>query len=578
MSVRSESRALRSPRGATVAVEAAPGRVTGERPFAEYLGEPFVVADSYLSDSTVEARVRLSGRLEAGLVARWWHDRAYALLVSPEELLLCRYSEVERRVVDRVKVRAGGWCDLRLEVTGNRLAARLRRGRQQYELRAADTEPLEPGLVGIAVNAADADHPAAATFLSFAAESSQTPAPAPASFAYRFAGAVLPAGHTGYKARLAARTVIPRAIGFEVARNERFARARTIGPVSPQGRFESVRTWVSGLQPGSRYYWRPVSDDGASVVRGPAASFRTPPVPGAGVRFVFASCTSGRVSSYPSFRTAAAFDPDFYLHAGDWGYPSINSLAHRADHFQARWTRLFRERNVEALLSKTPLLFWQDDHDYQADNGWAETVKPYTIDAFDEVHANPTDDYFDFRWGDAHVFCLDCRLYASDPRAPDGPRKSRLGRHQRAWLEQGLLRSDARVIVVACPMPFRNKPDADPGWHNAYTYERDELLGLLASLDATVVILSGDSHGHRLIHHFEFGELYEITASGTDFRSSIGWGQGNHDPDHTLVNITDRTGFALVDLAPEGPERRLHVSSIASADGSKMFEKSLPVV
>jgi hypothetical protein len=92
------------------------------------------------------------------------------------------------------------------------------------------------------------------------------------------------------------------------------------------------------------------------------------------------------------------------LHAGDWGYADTTSVARRADHFQARWIRLLRAPEVSRLLERTPLLFWQDDHDYGADNGWAQTFPPYAVDAFDELHANPANDFFDIRWGDVRVW------------------------------------------------------------------------------------------------------------------------------------------------------------------------------
>ena len=220
-----------------------------------------------------------------------------------------------------------------------------------------------------------------------------------------------------------------------------------------------------------------------------------------------------------------------------------------------------------------PLLFWQDDHDYQADNGWSKTVKPYAVKAFDELHANPTDEYFDIRWGDVHVFCLDCRLYASDPEIPDNPDKSRIGPEQKAWLKQAMGGSDAPLLVVASAMAFRDKVDEDPGWHNVYATERDELLSFFAGLDQTVVVLSGDSHGQRLIHHFEFGELYEITSSGTDFP---GGSQGRNDPEHTQI-YSPANGIALIELDPEGPGRSVKVSVVSTENGSTILEKVLAI-
>jgi hypothetical protein len=103
-----------------------------------------------------------------------------------------------------------------------------------------------------------------------------------------------------------------------------------------------------------------------------------------------------------------------------------------------------------------------------------------------------------------------------------------------------------------------------------------ELLEFFSGLDATVVILSRDAHGQRLLHHHEFGELYEITSSGTDFSWPSGFGQGNHDPEHTVEDV-EQIGFALVELQPTGSDRRLTVAVIGSDDGATLFRKSFPV-
>jgi hypothetical protein len=580
--VRYGATARRTAGRAVVRVPRAPSWVAGERARTEYLGETFVVPTLQVSSCTVSARIRLSGPCEAGVIARWNYDEAYAVLLGPEEALLCRYGVMDRKVVDRSPVggpqeRRKGWWAVELSVSGRKVSARASKGDAGYDLSWQDPDPLPGGLVGVVVNPSD---PGAATdvhFRDFTVRSSDEAQPPPPAFAYQFSGAVVPDGAGGHRARVTARTVLPRAVRFEISQSPELSSPVVVGPVPPEGGLGAAHAWLDGLQRARTYYWRPVVDNGDDVVKGRKAVFRTPPMAGGPARFVFASCTSGRIDSYPSFAAAASLQPDFYLHAGDWGYAGQTSLDHRADHFQARWIRLLRAPDVRTFLDTAPLLFWQDDHDYSADNGWSKTVEDWTVSAFDELHANPSNEFFDLRWGDVHIFCLECRLFASDPKAPDDARKTRLGAAQKRWLRAQLLGSDAPAIVIASPMAFRNKVRDDPGWHNVYTHERAELMQLFASLDATVVILSGDSHGHRLIHHFEYGEIYEVTASGTDFPEGGGWAQGNNDPEHTLVNVTDRTGFALVDLDPAGASRRLTVRSISSADGSTMFERSFPV-
>ena len=546
----------------------------------EYMARPVVFTGMEAADVEVECGVHAVGRCEAGVVACWSHDEAYALLIREKDLLLCRYGIKDRIVFDRRPLpRNKGPLLLHLSVAGGRVHGTVESDGGAVSLSGTDADPLAAGLVGVVVNPIDVEKGGRGEFFDFKAAARDPHPPTPA-FIYRFAGGVV-TGESKIEAHLTARTVLPVQVGFEIATDAGFDEVVADTELaSPEGKWGAVHAWARGLEPGKLHHWRPYTFEKKEKRNGRTGTFMTPS-PNRALRFAFGSCTSGRTTNYNSFHTAAARDPEFYLHGGDFGYANLNSVEHSPDHFQARWSRLVRVPEMTELLDKTPLMFWQDDHDYQADNGWAKTCKPYTIWSFDEFHANPTDRYFDVRWGDVHVWCLDCRLYASDPELPDDANKSRIGAEQKAWLKKGMSESDAPVRVVAAAMVFRNKVNDDKGWHNVYTTERDELLGFFASIrdeqNATVFILSGDSHGHRLIHHYEFGELYEITASGTDFPKDAHWWQGNHDPKHTLISIDGRTGFALVDLDPPGPNRTVTIRSIASKDGETMFLKVLPV-
>ena len=577
LNVRYEGRWKRSGKVGIVPVDAAPKRAIEEDARqTEYMGFPVVVPAHAAEDVRVTCEVGIDGDVEAGVIARWRHDEAYALLIRSGEALLCRYSVKDRNDFQRKTLPRDvrGWS-LSLTVTGGVVTGTVSAGEAEVKLRGKDPEPLPSGAAGVVVNPRSDLQGGDGIFQDFELSSRGEAVPLESTFIYRFAGGFTQSPE-GVDVRLAARTVVPSPVGFQVSESESFDDTDEFGPVEPQGKWGSVRYVAEQLKQGTEYHWRPYTGDGDDRIYGRAARFRTP-ASASPVRFAFGSCTSGRTTDYSSFSTAAGFDPEFYLHAGDWGYANLNTLKHGPDHFQARWSRLLRVPEMRPLLDGSPLMFWQDDHDYQADNGWAETVAPYTVWAFDEFHSNPTDTYFDVRWGDVHIWCLDCRLFATDPAAPDGPGKSRLGAEQKAWLKDGMAASDAPLRVVASGMVFRNKVLDDDGWHSTYAHERDELLQFFSELPSTTFILSGDSHGHRLIHHFEFGELYEMIASGTDFPPSAYWGQGNNDPEHTLENITDRTGFALIELDGPGPNRTVSIKSIASADGEVMFQQFLPV-
>ena len=564
---------LRNGEGAIVVDRPNPHATNGAS-HAEYMGQPVILGDREVADSEVSVTLSIEGKAEAGLISRWCYDHAYALLVTEPEIILIRYSTPDGHVMQRGSLPAGRTWRLTLRVDGEHLMGRVDGDGGTEELTVDDPQPLQPGAVGVMVNPTSSQEKGEARFRSFAASSSEEPTPSRDQIAYQFAGGVIPSGGS-FRARLTARTVYRQPVGFEVAIDETISDPVVIEPSAPEGKWGSVHAWVNDLDEGREYFWRPFSHRQNGRIVGRIGRFRTPSR-GQASRFVFASCTSGRSIDMPSFATAASFDPDFYLHAGDWAYVNLQSLARSPDHWQHRWTRLFRTASVQTLTERSPLMFWQDDHDYQADNGWAKTVDRRAVWAFDEVHANPSDEYFDLRWGDLHIWCLDCRLFATDPKAPDDRSKSRLGTKQKKWLKAGMLASDSPLRVVASPMVFRNKVDDQPGWHNVYKTEREELLSFFSNLNATVLILSGDAHGHRLMHHFEYGELYELTSSGTDWPGR-GWAQGNQDPEHTIYDVEDRTGFSVIDLDPPGPERMVSMRAISSLDGETMFEKRLPV-
>jgi hypothetical protein len=541
----------------------------------EYMTQPVIHPRKHTNTPTVSARVLLEGPIEAGIIACASFDESYALLVAEGRALLCRYGETDREVVVEKRVDdTSGWLDLILSAApdGALRASVATQSGVEATLEGQVPHPLDTGFVGTLVNPLSSERGCRGRFKAFRARSVGAGSEPHPRFTHRFTGGIVPDA-TGFKARVTARTEVPQPIAFEVSTATDFSSSTEIPAAAPEGKLGAVHAWLEGLETGTTYYWRPIAvADGARVVGSPAI-FKTP-APAAAVRFAFASCTSGRVTEYPSFATMKKLEPELLIHAGDWGYADLSSTDRRADHFQARWIRQLRAPEVASLLTRTPLVFWQDDHDYAADNGWAETCQDFTVWSFDELHANPSDDYFDLRWGDVHIWCLDCRLHATDPEGPDDETKSRIGFEQKAWLKEGMTASDAPVKIVASAMVFRNKDPDDPGWQSVYTHERDELLEFFSEVDGTVAILSGDSHGHRLIHHFEFGELWEINSSGTDFPAG---GQDNYDPEHTPINISRGGGFALVELDPPGPGRELTIRTIGSSDGATLFEKRLPV-
>ncbi|MDQ4124602.1 MAG: hypothetical protein M3134_03235, partial [Actinomycetota bacterium] len=321
---------------------------------AEYMARPVIVPSLDAADVEVTARVDLDGPVEAGVIARVTYDEGYALLVRDGEARLYRYDVVDRKLLAKEELSSAGALLVALKVTGGRLTGTVTAGDEVLaRLEAEDPEPLGRGFAGVLVNPASTTEGGRALFSDVVLKPLGREDEAMPRFAYRFAGAV-----EETRARLTARTEVPMAVAFEYSTSEDFADSTVTPSRKPEGKLGSVHRWLEDLEPDTLYHWRPLAVRDGEKFPGPAATFRTPPPAGAAVRFAYGCCTSGRITEYPSFEQARRQEPAFYLHSGDWGYADLTCVARRADHFQARWMRLLRERNVAGMLGEVPLMFW----------------------------------------------------------------------------------------------------------------------------------------------------------------------------------------------------------------------------
>ena len=112
--------------------------------------------------------------------------------------------------------------------------------------------------------------------------------------------------------------------------------------------------------------------------------------------------------------------------------------------------------------------------------------------------------YYHLRVSNSDFFVLDTRTHRQmhDVRHPDKPGLSMLGRHQKAWLREGMSSSDADFFFVVSSVNFMiphvggggvrpsNKDDA---W-TVFLEEREELIRFWDSLGKPVFVLTGDLH------------------------------------------------------------------------------------
>ena len=361
---------------------------------------------------------------------------------------------------------------------------------------------------------------------------------------------------------------------------------------------------LTGLRPGTRYDYD-IEQEAESV----SGTFRTAPASDADVAAtVLWSGDLGGANhcrdvedGYTIFNAMARRDADLFLFLGDTVYadqlcgvklhaPGANFVADTLAEFHAKHRYNRADAAVQRFLRTTPVFAIWDDHEVRNNFvGPLEPLMPIGRRAFLDYWPirgpvdEPTRMYRRLRWGrHAEIFILDTRQYRSSNGDPDGPHKTMLGSAQRAWLLDGLRRSDATWKIVASTVPlgmFTGGATSDswgganvlgfarPG--NGFVHERDAILtAIRASGIENVVVLSGDVHHAELIRHEPMPDfvLHEFVAGPLAARQgfkrfldrslhsrslgSLGWtknfGEIVAGPDTLTVRIVDASGSTRV--------------------------------
>lgn len=272
-----------------------------------------------------------------------------------------------------------------------------------------------------------------------------------------------------------------------------------------------VRTRLSGLKPGTKYYYRLVVVQNDNVAEtGPTREFQTLPEPSstAALSFCMGSCQNyaffmngisrrkpaaeeDRRLGYPVYAAMKSLEPDFFIGTGDivyYDHPE-KTAAKTLPELRRKWHEQFRLPRLVEFYGRTPAYWSKDDHDFRfndADLGGKKQPESQTgIEIFREQM--PIYDAGDlttptYRTHRVHkhlqLWFTEGRDYRSPNRMPDGPDKSLWGREQRAWLERTLKESDATWKVIISPTPLVG-PD-----RNSKTDNHTNLAGFKHEADA----------------------------------------------------------------------------------------------
>jgi alkaline phosphatase D len=310
--------------------------------------------------------------------------------------------------------------------------------------------------------------------------------------------------------------------------------SQTVTPGPGDDRIVEIE--LTGLTPATTYHYR-VEVDGRVdkyVATLPAWTFTTGPAPGDAARFrvAFGSCL--RLQTVPSDRLWSglrAWSPDLFLWLGDNIYGDSLDAAVLAEEYR----RTHDVPGLQPLFRSVPQLAIWDDHDFGLNNHdrtHPEKAAAYTV--FQDYWANPAHGepgnpgvYFNFNYGGAEFFMLDCRMHR-DPNDADGAGKTLLGTRQFAWLQAGLQASTAPFKVLVSGSGWSAaKGEHGDAW-SAFRAERDALFDFIRDEEISgVVLVSGDTHQGELnaIPWSDHGgyDFYEFVSSPLGQRPSQSW-------------------------------------------------------
>jgi alkaline phosphatase D len=368
------------------------------------------------------------------------------------------------------------------------------------------------------------------------------------------------------------RTSDPADVRVVYSTESGFTGAQSAGPARTDRAADlTLKTALSGLQPGQRYYYRVVT--GSQT--GPSGTFTTTPARTAdtSLTLVWGADTFENNMPFRIFQAMRARNADLFLYLGDTIYSDLGSVRARTiEEYRAKYKQYRQDAPLRGYLASTSSWIMWDDHEVENNFGADHPRIPIGLQALLEywpIRPAPDDSrrlYRSVRWGKtAEIFILDTRQYRSPARQPDGPDKTMLGAAQKQWLLDGLARSEAAVKVVASSVTLRYA-SAD-SW-SGYARERDEILSFTRDRRlANVVFVSGDVHYAAAIRHPE--GVFEGVAGPLGAFTGTARAAGRPG---TLWALAGKLNYGSLTITSEAV-----TASWWDDDNTRLFETRLPI-
>jgi alkaline phosphatase D len=423
-------------------------------------------------------------------------------------------------------------------------------------------------------------------------------------------------------------------VGYEIATDPGMHDVVRRGDAAAEQAFAySVHLDVRGLPSGRPYWYRFMNGDAASRV----GRATTLPAPGSALehlRFGFVSCSNYEHGYFSAYRHLADENPEFVLFLGDYIYEYIDKkrpvVRRHSDGIEAATLPTYRNRyaqyrldpDLQRLHAEAPALVTWDDHEVQNDyaDKWSEHFddpeqfllrRAAAYRAFYEhmpvrpIPSRPEGPamriYDRFTFGDLiEVSMIDGRQYrsreacyrppdkggthletdASCPERRDAGR-TMLGFTQEAWLNAGLVRSQAQWNLIAQDVLMaqlrirRDNADAfsTDDW-DGYPENRARLLKRIEQTRVSnPVVIGGDAHSFfandlRADFLDPASAVVATEFVGTSI-SAVGppydiIAQALPDNPHIHFFESRRRGYAAIDLERAHMQVRMRVVSDAT--------------
>ena len=285
---------------------------------------------------------------------------------------------------------------------------------------------------------------------------------------------------------------------FEISKDSGFRNSTFTELLAAKADYDFiVKTKVSDLEPGTRYFYRLHYSGGkqAKDKVGPTRSFKTlDPASTKPVSVVvvtgmnywkYHSQTKGadKAVGYPALVAMKDLKPDYFVGTGDNVYydspktdggpkqRKTHEFARTQEELRRKWHVQFIQKNYADFFANVGVYWEKDDHDHRKND--CDTSGSYApsnklgIDTFREQVpvVDPKDSsaktYRTHRLSKhLQIWLPEGRDYRSPNNAPDGPEKVLWGREQLEWMKKTLAESDATWRVIISPTPLIGPDDA----------------------------------------------------------------------------------------------------------------------